>query len=51
MTPWQTIDQVNRGNFFPGDQILLEGGATFSGTIVLAQDDVGTPTPGAVPVG
>lgn len=32
-TPWQTLVKVNTGNYNAGDQIQLEGGATFSGNL------------------
>jgi hypothetical protein len=28
--PWQTVEQVDRANLQPGDEVLFEGGATFS---------------------
>lgn len=39
---WQTIDKINGVNFMPGDQVLFEGGETFTGTIRLNSNDSGT---------
>jgi hypothetical protein len=39
---WRTLAPVNRMSFRPGDRVLLEGGATFSGSIELGADDCGT---------
>lgn len=40
--PWQSIAQVNRMDFAPGDAILFAGGQTFSGTLCLQRGDSGT---------
>ena len=32
-TPWQTLIKVNAQIFAPGDQVLFEGGKTFTGTL------------------
>ncbi|MGQ0804358.1 MAG: right-handed parallel beta-helix repeat-containing protein [Actinomycetota bacterium] len=32
---WETIDRVNLGDYQAGDQILFEGGATFTGAVLL----------------
>jgi hypothetical protein len=39
--PWQTLGKVSTSSFAPGDRILLEGGQTFAGPLVLYADDVG----------
>jgi hypothetical protein len=39
---WQTIAQVNKVDFRPGDQILFEGGSTFSGSLTFDSQDIGT---------
>ncbi|MHC4592173.1 MAG: right-handed parallel beta-helix repeat-containing protein, partial [Planctomycetota bacterium] len=46
--PWQTVAMVNATDFEPGDRVLFEGGATFSGTVVLDTDDDGGPGSGLV---
>jgi hypothetical protein len=38
---WKTLDKVNRSEFHPGDQVLLEGGKTFTGNIFLDSLDSG----------
>ena len=38
---WKTLDKVNRSEFHPGDQVLLEGGKTFTGSIFLDSLDSG----------
>ena len=42
-TAWQTLSRINTLDLEPGDQILLEGGASFTGSIQLDQNDSGTP--------
>ncbi|MEN6428001.1 MAG: right-handed parallel beta-helix repeat-containing protein [Phycisphaerales bacterium] len=37
--PWRTIEKVNATDFAPGDRVLFQGGAKFTGTIMLDQDD------------
>ena len=32
-TPWQSVAKVNAGTYYPGDQILFEGGDTFTGCL------------------
>ena len=41
-TPWKTIERLNQVVFKPGDQILFEGGATFSGNLMFDHHDQGT---------
>jgi len=41
--PWQTIERANKAELRPGDKVLFEGGKTFPGTIVLGQEDGGSP--------
>jgi hypothetical protein len=40
---WQTLVPINNLDLEPGDQILFEGGETFTGTLQLDANDVGTP--------
>lgn len=40
--PWQSIAQVNRMDFAPGDAIVFAGGQTFAGTLRLQREDSGT---------
>lgn len=40
--PWQTIGRVNQAVFNPGDTILFQGGATFSGNLIFDANDAGT---------
>src|SRR5690348_8281393 len=42
LSAWKTITKVNSKNFSGGDQILFEGGKTFSGKIYLDAGDTGT---------
>ena len=41
-TAWKTLSQVTNLNLEPGDQVLLEGGQSFTGTIELNADDLGS---------
>ncbi len=41
--PWRTLAKVNATSLQPGDRVLLEGGRTFVGPLVLGSDDRGTP--------
>lgn len=43
-TAWQTLSRANKHTFQPGDQLLLQSGATFRGMLSLTSDDAGTPT-------
>ncbi|MBI2571423.1 MAG: right-handed parallel beta-helix repeat-containing protein [Candidatus Schekmanbacteria bacterium] len=38
-TAWKTIGRVNTGTYGPGDAILLEGGSTFAGPLLLSPDN------------
>jgi hypothetical protein len=40
-TAWRTLARVNRADLDPGDRVLLEGGAQFSGPLVLEESDSG----------
>src|SRR5262245_29877485 len=40
--PWRTISKINNVIFKPGDSILFSGGSTFTGTLYLDKNDVGT---------
>jgi hypothetical protein len=40
--PWQTIDKVNSTAFSPGDEILFQGGQTFTGPLVFTGTSAGT---------
>jgi hypothetical protein len=46
-TAWRTISHVNSVEFRPGDQILFEGGLTFSGNLVFDSQDIGPITVGS----
>lgn len=39
---WRTIQKLNTIQLQPGDSVLLEGGAVFTGTVYLDADDAGT---------
>jgi hypothetical protein len=41
-TAWKTLARASKQEFGPGDNLLLEGGATFQGTLALGMDDGGT---------
>lgn len=43
-SPWKTINKVNSVVFHAGDQILFQGGQTFTGNIYFPPTDVGTAT-------
>lgn len=43
-TAWRSLTRASEHNFEPGDSLLLRGGATFTGTLSLSQEDAGTPT-------
>jgi hypothetical protein len=40
---WRTVARASREVLAPGDSVLLQGGATFPGTLRLEPEDVGTP--------
>ncbi|MDQ3035321.1 MAG: right-handed parallel beta-helix repeat-containing protein [Myxococcota bacterium] len=40
---WRTLARVNEADLEPGDRVLLEGGASFDGTLQLDAEDMGTP--------
>lgn len=39
---WRTIGRANAADLEPGDRLLLEGGATFAGRLVIGPEDAGT---------
>jgi hypothetical protein len=41
-SPWQTLARVSTANLDPGDHVYLQGGATFTGTLQLTNEDSGT---------
>src|SRR5215213_6798196 len=41
-TAWLTLAKINSLDLDPGDKVLLEGGATFTGSLQLDQYDNGT---------
>lgn len=41
-TAWRTLARVNAVDLEPGDQVLLEGRATFAGQLVIGPEDAGT---------
>src|SRR5882672_9397262 len=43
-TAWRTINRVNSQTLHAGDQVLFQGGATFSGTIFLGPPEGGSAT-------
>jgi Right handed beta helix region len=40
--PWQTISKVNSTSFAPGDQILFQGGQSFTGPLRFTSSSTGT---------
>ena len=43
-SPWRSIDKLNTLDLNPGDVVLFQGGATFTGSIYLETTDMGTST-------
>jgi len=43
-SPWRTLARVSSATLRPGDRVLLRGGDTFSGSLLIDQDDAGTAT-------
>ncbi|HYF31305.1 MAG TPA: hypothetical protein VD993_09315 [Chitinophagaceae bacterium] len=43
-TAWKTIQKLNTIQLHPGDSVLFQGGAVFSGNIYLEANDSGTPS-------
>lgn len=39
--PWKTLARVNAASFAPGDVVLLQGGASFSGSLSFGANDAG----------
>lgn len=44
VSPWRSIDKLNTLDLNPGDVVLFQGGATFTGSIYLETTDMGTNT-------
>jgi len=42
--PWRTVARVNQQNYYPGDRILFQGGANFSGNLTFTAASKGTPS-------
>lgn len=42
-TPWQSLQKVNSVQLGPGDCVVLEGGQTFMGPLLIEEDDAGNP--------
>jgi len=42
-TAWRTLGRANSANLRPGDRVLLQGGAHFSGPLALGPNDAGNP--------
>jgi hypothetical protein len=40
--PWKTIARANQQTYQPGDSLLFQGGATFSGKLIMTAADSGT---------
>ncbi len=43
-SPWRSIDKLNTLDLNPGDVVLFQGGATFTGSIYFENTDMGTNT-------
>ena len=43
-TAWKTLARAGQAQYQPGDRILLQGGAEFTGTLLLQQNSAGTAT-------
>src|SRR5438477_10427752 len=39
---WRTVTPIDNRTFKPGDKILFQGGATFSGSVILDPNDAGS---------
>jgi hypothetical protein len=48
---WQTVEQVNRASLHPGDEVLFEGGATFSDDALMPGWGENTSGTSAAPIG